>query len=212
MQAELSKLLSELGKVFSNSDIKEYCLINGHQWSYSLVSTTLEQNGPLVIGFNWGASKGEDYSPQKEIKKTNFLTEEVGSLSRIFPYCRRYFGEDFLSKITQSNYCFFRSQKESQITQRDIELCEPIFEQLVGILNPSSILCFSSKLRDSLLKNGRIKSTEMFDIKYDRGSLKVTYTAIKATLNSGVEISFLPHPNYPMKGEARQEAWKFCCG
>ncbi len=83
MQAELSKLLSELGKVFSNSDIKEYCLINGHQWSYSLVSTTLEQNGPLVIGFNWGASKGEDYSPQKEIKKTNFLTEEVGSLSSV---------------------------------------------------------------------------------------------------------------------------------
>ncbi len=212
MQAELSELLNELESAYSRSDIKEYCLINGHDWFYSLVSTTLEKDGPLVLGFNWGASEGEKYKPQCEIKKSNFLTEDVGSLSRIFPYCRKYFGDDFLSKITQSNYCLFRTKKESQITQKDIELCEPIFEKLVSALRSSSILCFSSKLRVFLLNNDKIASLDSKDIQYTRGRSQVIYTAIKATLNSGINISFLPHPNYPMKGEARAKAWEYCCG
>jgi hypothetical protein len=209
---ELSELLNELNNIYTKSDISKYCLGNGHKWSYSLVTSTLEKNGPLVIGFNWGASKGEEYEPQTEIKKANFLTEDVGSLSRIYPFCRKHFGDDFISKITQSNYCFFRSHNESQISSKDIELCEPIFEKLISIIEPSIILCFSSKLRNSLLRNGKIQSLEKLEIEYYRGSFKMTYCAIKATLNSGIKINFLPHPNYPIKGEARIKAWDFCCG
>lgn len=39
----------------------------------------------------------------------------------------------------------------------------------------------------------------------------MTYEPIKATLTTGTEIKFLPHPNYPMKKEARDKAWEFCC-
>ncbi len=79
-------------------------------------------------------------------------------------------------------------------------------------MQPSSILCFSSKLRDHLLNSNSVKFKESTNISYKRGSVQISYEPIKAILTSGVEIKFLPHPNYPMKKEARDEAWEFCCG
>lgn len=211
MKTILSQLLIELGSAYEKSLIKQYCLENGHEWHYSLVTSTLKPGGPLVLGFNWGVSQGEDDSPQPSIDESSIVSEEVGSLSRIFPFCVKYFGDDFLSRTSQSNYCFFRSQKEDQIKDHDIHLCEPIFEKLIEVIAPSSILCFSSKLRDYLLKNGRVHDTESKVINFKRGSTLVGYKAIRATLKSGTKIKFLPHPNYPMKREARSDAWEFCC-
>ena len=207
----LDNLLADLEKAYEQSDISKYCIEQGHEWFYSLVTTSMKTGGPLVLGFNWGASQNEKYKPQTAIEITNFRYEDIGSLSRIFPYCKKYFGHDFISTITQSNYCFFRSKNEAQISLRDIELCEPIFLNLIDAIKPSSILCFSSKLRDFMFNNDRIASKHSKDIKFLRGNSMITYKAIKATLRSGVEIRFLPHPNYPMKLEARNEAWEFCC-
>lgn len=212
MKTILDSLLTELGQIYEKSDIRQYCLENGHEWHYSLITTTMVPGGPLILGFNWGASQGKKYDPEVSIEKTDFSEEEVGSLSRIFPYCKKYFGEDFLSKTSQSNYCFFRSKHESQIKDKDIALCEPIFKKLIDVIVPSSILCFSSKLRDHLLQNSSLNSIYSKEIKFKRGSSDVAYKAIKANLLSGTEIKFLPHPNYPMKMAARSEAWEFCCG
>ena len=212
MESILNELLTDLERAYSQSEIRKYCIENGYEWFYSLVSTSMKPGGPLVLGFNWGASSDEKYKPQRTISKTDFSEEDVGSLTRIFPYCRKYFGNDFISTITQSNYCFFRSKTENQIKLSDIELCEPIFIRLIDIIEPSYVLCFSSKLRDFMLLNDKISSKQSKIIKYTRGKSTVTYEAIKATLKSGIEICFLPHPNYPMKGEARSDAWEFCCG
>lgn len=212
MEAALNDLLLELEKAYSQSEIKRYCIENGYEWFYSLVSTSLQSGGPLVLGFNWGASKDKIYKPQIEIGKIDFSQEDVGSLARIFPYCRKYFGDDFISKISQSNYCFFRSKTEAQINPSDIALCEPIFIKLIEIMEPSFVLCFSSKLREFMINSDKLFSKQSKIIKYTRGKSTVTYEAIKATLKSGTEICFLPHPNYPLMGEARSEAWEFCCG
>jgi len=212
MQSILNALLKDVEKAYEQSEIQKENLREGRQWFYSLVTTTMETGGPLIVGFNWGASKDEKYKPQTAIEKCDFTKEDVGSLSRIFPYCEKYFGRDFLSKITQTNYCFFRSENESQIKSNDIELCEPIFEKLIAAIDPSFIICFSSKLRDYMFQNNKIASKTSKNIVFSRGASTVTYEAIKATLKSGVEICFLPHPNFPMKGAARAEAWEFCCG
>lgn len=211
LKIELDNLLTEVQLAYEKSDIKQLCKEKNVEWNFSLVTTTLKPHGPLVLGFNWGASIGESYFPESSIEETDFSKENVGSLSRIFPYCIKYFGNDFLSQISQSNYCFFRSQTESQIEEKDIKLCEPIFDQLVTILEPSSILCFSSKLRDYLFAQNKIASHESKKISYKRGATNMTYEAIRAKLTSGIEIKFLPHPNYPIKGTARSEAWEFCC-
>lgn len=52
VEVELSKLLNELDNIYTKSDIIKHCLDGGHKWSYSLVTFTLEKNGPLVIEFN----------------------------------------------------------------------------------------------------------------------------------------------------------------
>jgi ribonuclease R len=211
MEAILADLLVELGQAYEQSDIRQYCLDKDREWHYSLITTTLKKGGPLILGFNWGASQGEVYKPQATIEEAIFKSGDVGSLSRIFPYCEKYFGSDFLNKTSQSNYCFFRSKNESEITPKDIALCEPIFKRLIEVIEPSSILCFSSKLRDYLFSNGKVQTKESIKISYKRGSVQMTYEPIRATLTFGTKIMFLPHPNYPMKKEARDEAWKFCC-
>jgi len=212
MMEVLNTLLVDLKEAYDQSDIKKYCQTNGHDWYYSLITSTLEKHGPMVIGFNWGASDNESYLPQSSIEKCGFEKADIGSLSRIFPYCQKYYGDDFLSKISQSNYCFFRSKIESQISNKDIQLCEPIFTKMIDVVKPSSVLCFSSKLRDKVITEDKIISSETHDICFKHGARNITYTAIKAVLDSNVEMKFLPHPNYPMKKEARDEAWEFCCG
>ena len=165
MESILNELLTDLERAYSQSEIRKYCIENGYEWFYSLVSTSMKPGGPLVLGFNWGASSDEKYKPQRTISKTDFSEEDVGSLTRIFPYCRKYFGNDFISTITQSNYCFFRSKTENQIKLSDIELCEPIFIRLIDIIEPSYVLCFSSKLRDFMLLNDKISSKQSKIIK-----------------------------------------------
>lgn len=211
MNKGLDELLHELEIAYAESDIKKYCLEEGHEWFYSLVATNLEQNGPLVLGFNWGARQNEKYKPQTFIEKSNFAKTDVGSISRTFPYFRKYFGSDFLSKASQSNYCFFRSKNENQITSHDIKLCEPVFEKLVTLIKPTAIFCFSSQLRDYFLKSEKICDLKTLDIVFKRGSSDIAYTTIKGSLSSGISIFFLPHPNYPMKRDARDKAWEFCC-
>jgi ribonuclease R len=212
MKTALTALLKEIEKAYEQSDIRQYCLEHGHQWFYSLVSTTMEVGGPLIIGFNWGASKDEKYDPQLSIEKCDFKSGDRGSLSRIFPYCEEFIGRDFLSTVSQSNYCFFRSKNERQISNKDMELCEPIFEKLLAVMKPSLIICFSSKLRDYMLRNNKIRTKTSKSIRFDRGYSVITYDVIKATLLSGTKIFFLPHPNYPMKAVAREEVWDFCFG
>lgn len=212
LKSTLISLLEDLEKVFEKSDIKQFCNKNDYQWFYSLITTTLKPGGPLVLGFNWGASNGVSYRPQKAIEQSDFENEDVGSLSRIFPFCRKYFGDDFLSRVTQSNYCFFRSKEENQISNKDLILCEPILEKLIHAVKPSAVLCFSARLRNYLIENDKIKIKESKVIKFKHGAAFITYEAIKGTLSSGIEIKFLPHPNYPMNGEARAKAWEFCCG
>ena len=214
MREKLNALLKKLGPIYETSDIKKFCNSSKeqHEWSYSLVTTSLEQSAPLILGFNWGAAQNEKYSCQQSIEKNDFKKmEDVGSLKRISPFLEKYYGKDFLSNVSQSNYCFFRSKTESQINKKDIELCREIFNELIEILAPSFIICLSAKLRKHLIDTNQVCNQQEKTIKFTRGASEIEFVAIRGKLTSGVDIKFLPHPNYPMKGKARLDAWQFCC-
>jgi hypothetical protein len=208
MKIELEALLRDLADVYPRSRIAAECLKNGDEWFYSLATTTLRTGGPMVVGFNWGVSK--DHRPQFDIMPADFSKEDVGSLVRIFPYCREAFGEGFLSNVTQTNYCFFRSKTEGQISNDDLALCEPLFDRLLRIVQPSSILCLSTRLRGYLQRTGKLTDMSALPIAFVRGTRTVTYHVLKARMINGTPISFLPHPNYPMTATARTQAWRFC--
>lgn len=207
MREKLNALLEKLGPIYETSDIKKA----GHEWSYSLINTSMEHSAPLILGFNWGVAQNEKYSNQQPIEKSNFEKEDVGSLKRIYPFIREYFGQDYLSKVNQSNYCFFRSKTEDQIKESDIERCRGVFLELIEILAPSSIICLSAKLRKHLIDTNQVCDQQEKAIVFRRGSSEIEFVAVRGKLASGVDIKFLPHPNYPMKREARAAAWQFCC-
>lgn len=208
----LNELLRNLRKIYEESEIRDICSTEGYQWGYSLITGACVPAAPLLVGFNWGAKEGEKYESQETIEATVWTNEDLGSLVRIVPYCKKYLPQHMLTQASQTNYCFFRSKNERQITSGDLELCRPIFYRLLEIVNPSIILCFSSKLRDHLVSTDQVKNFENRSIAYDRGQQRVTYDAIKGVLATGVKIAFLPHPNYPMKKSARDVAWDFCFG
>ena len=210
MREALNELLEKLDLAYEQSDIKNYCIKHGHQWYYSLVISEMIKNNPLIVGFNWGAKMGNSYEAQTEIEKKGFKDVDTGSLARIAPLCHQYFDDSFLESASQTNYCLFRSYKEYQITRHDIELCEPIFNELITALQPSILLSFSSKLRDYLLLNHKISDLQLKNIEFLSGSRKVIYIATKGRLGEA-PILCLPHPMYQMKSDARQAAWEFCC-
>ena len=211
MRQKLNELLEQLDSIYDASEIKKLCDEKGHKWGYSLVTSAMERSAPLILGFNWGATQNEEYPNQKSVEKTNFETEDVGSLKRIFPLIRNHFGAEYLSKVSQSNYCFFRSKTENQIKESDIERCRIIFSGLIEILEPSAILCFSAQLRKYLIGTNQVSDLKEKTIKFERGSREIEFMAVRGTFASGVDIKFLPHPNFPMKRDARLEAWQFCC-
>jgi len=208
---QLSSLLDQLEDVYQKSEIRSVAAAaEGHEWAYSLIAGACQPGAPLVIGFNWGANEHTDYEPQTTIDRTPWQTGDRGSLIRILPYVSRYFPDIRLDEISQTNYCFFRSKKESQIRPGDLELCQPVFDELLRIMQPSVMLCFSSRLRDYLIADRRIHDDKDKRIPIPSTKRKITYTALRGSLGRGIPIAFLPHPNYPIPRAAREAAWRFC--
>lgn len=213
MKDAFKQLLGEVALAYQGSDIRNRRLNESTQWTYSLFDGTGATSQPLLVGFNWGAGKNVGIPPQDFDNEDSFSPPALeGSMARIRPYLITHLPTHSVEKMNQTNYCFFRSATENQITPNDLDRCKPIFNKLVTLLQPSVVVCFSSKLRDYLVSTKKVNVNEdgKKQIGYERGKGMATYTAIKGHLESGTAICFLPHPNYPMPGGVRNQAWDFC--
>lgn len=215
MKYRLEALLKKLHEAYLESDNKnnEYCKTNNRKWGYELIQSALVENQPLVMGFNWGVDNkwdryvlGKEYRNQNRIKKMNFVKIYKGSIERSMTLLRQYFNNIEFENGSHANFCFFRSENESQITQKDISLCIPIFMELLEIVKPSVIFCFSSKARNFLVQNELIDN---YKSKYLSNNTKNSFTSGKGSIRK-TPIYFLPHPNYMLNGELRKKAWIFC--
>ncbi len=213
MIADIRQLFAETSLAFDKSPIKEFAIENNFKWYYSISSTRLERNNSVIVGFNWGASKDCFYGSQTELPAENFKelydNKGLGSLQRVYQLLKQYFPEDDIDNCIQTNFCFFRSKKQSQITVSDLELSTPLFEKLLGSIKPKRIIGFSNKLRQNFLQKKLCSSVKTSNISSNRKTLLV----VKGTYVIGDEeipIYFLPHPNAQFTGQARQQAWEFC--
>jgi ribonuclease R len=207
---ELSTLLNNVGDAYEKSEIKRKQSMLNCSWGYSLITGSCVPKAPLIIGFNWGARAGQVYKCQQVITPSLLEIDDLGSLARVIPYIKEYFPGALLENMSQTNYCFFRSPKQSDISEGDLALCRPIFNRLIEVLKPSCVFCFSSKLRDYMKDTNQITHPQSSEIPFNRGLRSVKYVAIKGIICDGVHIGFFPHPNYPMPNHARQEVWEFC--
>lgn len=205
---ELMQLLADVGIAYEQSDIKK---VNSN-WSYALIGPMPTKGSPLLIGINWGGGNNSDekFHAQMDFGHEDLSKHDLGKLKDVLPYCRDRLGADMTLRMVQTNYNFFRSPKESDLSAKDFALCEPIFERLIALVEPEIMVCLSSKLHDYFLKNRKLENIEIANnIKSVSHNRSIKVSAIKATLN-GVKIVLLPHPGAHISSEAREAAWDFC--
>jgi len=220
MKEKLEILLTELNSVYESSDIKKYCIEKKKKWGCSLIESSLLENKPLIIGFNWGVDKkwipyqkGIEYQNQTKIEKRDNITEYKGFVKKMMNSFRKYFPKnefpqfDF-ERASHSNFCFFRSERECQISEKDIRLCTPIFEKMIAIIKPNIIFCFSGKARKYLLDNNMIKNKTERNIKSATNEKSKNCTVAIGLYNE-IPIFCLPHSSYRLTKETRDKAWKF---
>ncbi len=205
--AFFKQLLKETEAVFIKSDVQNQY---GKDWGYSVLATSIFKGTPLIVGFNWGAAKGTTYEKQSDYPLRMFQSNynDLGSLKRTVRFFEEYY-PDALHGM-QTNYCFFRTEKESQISQADLDSCRDLFFRLVEYAEPSSIISFSSKLRDYLLGNKLIDDARSKEV----DSKGKKFSAIKGRMRMGtkkdIPFFYLPHPMAKVSGDARKRLWEFC--
>lgn len=213
MTLEIQQLLSDTKAAFDKSPIKRFAEENRLNWFYSISSTRLILNNNLIVGFNGGAIDNYNYQPQTQIPTDNFKAlfdnKDLGSLQRIYEPLKQYFPDGDIDNCVQTNFCFFRSKTEGQITRVDLELSTPLFQKFISIIKPKRIIGFSSKLRDYFLHSSFCKNLEQLNIPSNRKTLYVV-KGVYINNNEVIPVYFLPHPNSKFTTGARQTAWEFC--
>lgn len=216
MQEKLTELLGEVKVAHDKSKVKKVAGDLGAQWNYELIISALEKKQPLILGFNPGVDsdweeyqKGNEYQPQTSVYPRAFLKIYKGSIQRIVPYIDKHFPDISLEKANHSNYCFFRSADEGQIEQTDIELCKPIFNQLLEVVEPSIVFCFSKQLKSYLVESGNLSNYENKWIKPSEG--RNSCEVAVGNFSNGTRVIFMPHPNNWrfVKKEVIEKAWEF---
>ncbi len=136
------------------------------------------------------------------------IYDELGSLKKTIPFFHDYYTKALFGM--QTNFCFFRSYEEKQISHKDLELCKPLFDEYVDYVNPSIIIAFSSKLRDYFNDNNLITNKKNLYIKYLKGETEVIKGKYKTKSERIVDFVYIPHPNARVSKEDRIKAWEFC--
>jgi len=197
-----NELLAETKIAYNQSSIK------GKGWCYSVTATRIMKNKPLIVGFNWGVDTSK-HEAQKEYPDVCFGDnyKDLGSLKRIIPYFKKYY-PDALSGM-QTNFCFFRSEKENQVSESDLKLSSELFDKYLDYSAPSIIISFSKKLCEYLERKGKLSLIEKKDIKSGNKIIQPFKAKLQHS-NNLIGFISLPHPNYPITTNARDGAWEFC--
>ena len=203
----IEELLQEIDRAYAKSNLKK----QHKEWSYALFGSKPIDNPILLLGLNFGAA-GDTYTAQtldgiKQAKPFSDMNiDDLGkSFLRLKNYISNYEKID-IGKIVWSNFCFFRSQSENELSKEDIDLTKPIFKKLLHHTKPIEIICVSKSLYNFLNNEKLIKNKQEKNIKINAEN---TYTVIKATLYD-YPFYCLPHPNYPATKEGRKKCWDFC--
>ena len=216
-EKQIAAFYEEVQKKYHSSDYIKNCPKEYN--SISICSTQLARNKTVLVGFNGGAANGVDYSSEENkyvfppsvtygecFKKG---ASELGSFMKVYPLLSDRIGEKEVANCIQTNFCFFRSKYEHEISQNDLETSRKLFLDFMEILQPSRLICFSMSLYNNLkdqLSHDKLES-------FQNGNRKVfVYKGSLKLKDREVPIFILPHPNARIKSEARKQCWDYCLG
>ncbi len=213
---EIQMLFETTRIAFEKAPIRKYAQANGLQWNYSISSTRLTEGTNLIVGFNWGVDPNLPHPAQTEIPDFSFKElydkKELGSLQRIYLPLKERFREEEINNSVQTNFCFFRSRVEAEITVEDLALSTPLFLQLISIIKPKRILGFSKRLQRYCIESNLCSQVETASFPSNKRTLHVAKGFLKQSDGLATPIFFLPHPNAKFTSIARKNGWDFCFG
>lgn len=207
-----NQLINKTKIAFDKSDVKKLKDNNG--WGYAVTATMFKKNRPLIIGFNWGVdakwvNAGNEYGAQENYPFKHFESnyDEMAPLNKTIPFFHEYFSEALTGM--QTNFCFFRSEKESQISERDLELSTELFYEYLNYTQPSCVISFSNSVKDYLIKIGELEDIKPKEITSNNKIIRPIRAKLKLN-DKKIDFIYLPHPNSPISSKAREAAWKYC--
>jgi hypothetical protein len=211
---EIYALYKETGEAFEKSQIKDYAYERGLKWFYSVTATRLTTNTTAIVGFNWGAAEKCEYKPQTEPPDCSFKNlydkkGELGSLQKIYKSLKTWLPEEEVDNAVQTNFCFFGSRFENEITAVDLELSTSLFTRLIEMIKPKRIVGLSKKLERYFVDNGLCSNVQTASVPSNKRTLYVTKGDFKIS-DKRIPIRFLPHPNAKFTKVAREKAWEIC--
>ena len=207
-----NQLIKKTKIAFDKSDVKK--LKDNKGWGYAVTATMFKKNWPLIIGFNWGVDSkwvnaGNEYGSQENYPFRHFESnyDEMAPLNKTIPFFYEYFNEALGGMHT--NFCFFRSEKENQISDKDLELSSELFYEYLNYTQPSCVISFSNSLKNYFINTGKLEDLKPKEIRSNNKTIRPLRAKLKLN-DEKIDFIYLPHPNSIITSEAREAAWKYC--
>ena len=115
----------------------------------------------------------------------------------------RYFPE---LGISIGYLCPFRSLRNTEISENDLELSRSIFEDFVKLDQPKAIVCYDIAVGDHLEQLGYAK--DMLSIEVSNGDRSIVASkGIFSLADLSVPIYLIPSPLLKISGELKENCW-----
>ena len=192
------KLLKRVAELYKESDIKSYCDKRGHKWFYQLSPHFPVQDGVLLLHYNPQAERKKRYRANKKISTIEY--QPSGGTKGMFD---RYFPE---LGISIGYFCPFRSLRNTEISENDLELSRSIFEDFVKLNQPKAIVCYDIAVGDHLEQLGY--AIDMASIEVSNGDRSIVASkGIFSLADLSVPIYLIPSPLLKISGELKENCW-----
>ncbi len=201
------RLRTQVAAAFEKSDIKQKQQALGKSWYYDVCALPLRPGKPLLLGLNWGDDPSARHLPQKsEPGQSSFSTVKSWRfIASSEPFLRRYF--HLPSDLNYFNVCPFRSEKVTDLTDRDWRLAiDEFFLDAIDAVNPPSVLMLGASNVERLTKYN-IVNTHMVSVDDNGRSVNAHVGTLRGRALEAVPFFALPHPGNHISTQARQRIW-----
>jgi ribonuclease R len=201
----IEELFDKTAIVFDESEIRKFAIANSQEWHFSIAETAEFKDSLLILNFNPKAEDGKSYLVQTHLPETTF---DLKKWQKTKPLLEKHFEMFTLDSIVDSYYCPLRSAEESQIAESDLDICMPLFKDLLKELSPRQIISFSNELEDYFNRKELLSDIVHLEIEIGKRKIKATKASIKNGRKK-VAIAFLPDKDVTMSKENRERLWEF---
>jgi len=202
-RTDLDELYVRLAETFGSSDICQENAEAERNWTYQLASSTIHRKGTVLLQYAWLAEEGQEYPAQMTAPDGEIDQEKW---AKIMPELKAYIPNFSLDQLTDTAYCPFYTDKETNISTADLMRCQAFFFDWMSYLQAEQVLCFSARLKNYLVKNGLIRGLEELTVTSGKREIRI-FRGYMPLANKKLRFAFFPSLSTSYNKKAKKEAW-----